>query len=77
MDDLPPDNYEKGVRFGCGALFGGVVLFFILLGGFARMDRSFWLLVLMGALICGLFAVRFGDGVYRLFAGLLEWLRWW
>lgn len=75
MDDRPPpDTLEKCLRFGCGSLFGGAVL----LAVFARyccIDASpFWIGIGLGSLICGLFAIRYGD---RFYPAIVALFRWW
>ncbi len=74
MDDWEPqDPQAKGIRFGCGFLFGGVVVFFTLAHSFFSFASPFWIAVAGGALLCGFLAVRFGD---RFFRALIEFLRW-
>lgn len=75
MDDgPPPDGVEKSLRFGCGFLFGGVIVFF----AFARVAFNahwpFWVAVGLGALPCGLLAIRYGDRFYH---GIMDLFRWW
>jgi len=79
MDDTPPpDNFEKGVRFGCGFLFGGVLFFFILLQKLhGSLSDSAWPLVLGAAFAAGLLAMRYGDAFWRLLSKCCEWFRWW
>jgi hypothetical protein len=75
MDDRPPpDALEKGIRFGCGFSFGGVILFFALARHFFNTASPFWISVGLGALVCGLLAIRYGDSFYH---GILAFFRWW
>ena len=75
MDDgPPPDGLEKGIRFGCGFLFGGLILFFAFARVFYSTASPFWITVGVGALICGLLAIRYGDRFYH---GILNFFRWW
>jgi len=75
MDDAPPpDGLEKGLRFGCGTIFGGLLLFFALARNAFRFGSPFWIAVGGGALVCGFLAMRFGDRFYR---GIGNFLRWW
>lgn len=75
MDDgSSPDGLEKGIRFGCGFLFGGVMLIVVFARGFSLTASPFWVAVGVGALICGLLAIRYGDRFYH---GILELFRWW
>jgi len=79
MDDRPPpDALEKGIRFGCGFLFGGTVLFFTLARYFLDIVGPIWITGGLGALICGLIcgllAIRYGDDFYH---RILAFLRWW
>ena len=75
MDDgHQPDGLEKGIRFGCGFLFGGIILFFAFARDFFSTASPFWIAVGGGALICGLLAIRYGDRFYH---GILAFFRWW
>lgn len=65
IDQPPPDGCEKCIRFGCGALFGGALVFFGLARYFFSTGRPFWIAVGAGILICGLLSVRYGDQFYR------------
>ena len=68
----PPDTLEKGIRFGCGFLFG---LLAAIGGGFVYLGwRAQYIAAgcLLGGLLCGYAAMRFGD---RFWAGLSRW--WW
>ncbi len=77
-DDPPPDGLEKGLRFGCGALVGGVVMFSVLFKIVLSTGRPFWLLVSLGATVFGLAAIRFGDRIYHWLVEFIQaFLRWW
>jgi hypothetical protein len=70
----PPDRLEKGVRFGCGFLFGGAL-------GVGALLTSLWsahyivTCVLVIALICGYAAMKFGDSFWENVRGW--WWTWW
>lgn len=75
MDDSPPpDGCEKCMRFGCGFLFGGAVVFFAVARYFFSTASPFWISIGVGALLCGLLAIRYGDRFYH---GILEFFRQW
>ena len=67
--DQEPDRLEKGIRFGCGTLFG------LLLGLF--LTRRLWFddtsIALLGAIavavVCGGLASRHGDRFWSRFRG--------
>ncbi len=71
-----PDPVEKKSRFGCGFLIGLIIGFF----EFARIlygsDSAGFLILLtvLLALVCGWFALKFGD---RFWQYVLERVRWW
>lgn len=78
MDDTPPpDNFEKGIRFGCGFLFGAVLAFFLVLRTFTAITNTGWPPVLATAFASGLLAMRYGDAFWRLLSKCCEWFRWW
>ncbi len=69
----PPDGLTKGIRFGCGALFGAVAgagaLFTLILDGW------YWVAVVaaVSTLVCGFLAMRWGEDFW-------SWVvehRWW
>lgn len=67
MEDKP-DRIEKGIRFGCGTIFGlmfGVYLALRYLRPAIIHDFGSGI-VLIGfiALVCGLLAVKLGDGFW-------------
>jgi hypothetical protein len=66
----PPDRLEKGIRFGCGFLFGCVVATGALLTSLWSGHAVAAGCVLVG-LFCGGAAVRFGDRFWE------NVLRWW
>jgi hypothetical protein len=75
MDDpRKPDAYEKGVRFGCGLLCGGVLAFFLGLKELVEFAGGFWAMAIGLALVCGALAVRYGD---RFWHAVMEWFRHW
>lgn len=68
----PPDAAEKGIRFGCGAIFGLVVGFFTVVK-ITRMDPAMTIAILaIVSLSLGLFAMRYGD---RFWEAVRSW--WW
>ena len=67
---VPPDRFEKALRFGCGLLFGAIVLLFTVALEVPDFGLLQWAIVGGGALICGFLALRLGDHFYSLF-------RWW
>lgn len=73
-DRPPPDGFEKGVRFGCGFVFGGILLVLALARDFFSTASPFWIAAGTGAVLCGLLAIRYGDRFYR--AMLDFWQRW-
>lgn len=70
----PPDGFEKIIRFGCGFLFSGIVLSFTLPQIVSLTASPLWVAVGVGALVCGLLAIRYGDGFY---VGISHLFRWW
>ncbi len=70
----PPDGYEKLIRFGCGFIFSGIVLFFTVPQIVSLGVSTFGVAVGIGALFCGLLAIRYGDSFY---AGISHLFRWW
>ena len=73
MDDRPPpDGCEKSLRFGCGTITGGVIVLFIFGRYFFSLERWLWIAVGLGALVCGLLAIRYGDDFYH---GIIEFFR--
>ena len=71
-----PDNFTRGVRFGCGAVFGFVLPF----GGGTILSfqtgRGVLGFCLLTALVCGLLAMRFGDVFWEKLVNSRFW-RWW
>ena len=69
----PPDNTEKGIRFGCGFLFG-LVLVGVSSLWWGLYDRNLYVVTtLLMALAFGFAALRFGDAFWR---WLGRWF-WW
>jgi hypothetical protein len=57
----PPDPLEKKVRFGCGFVFGLLIVGF---SGFMWMVVGGYYVVALAmacGLVCGLLAIRYGD----------------
>lgn len=76
MDEGPkPDGFEKCLRFGCGTLFGGVIVFFTVSRLLFSTGDGFWISIILGTLACGLLAVHYGDRFYH---GMLSFFHhWW
>jgi hypothetical protein len=72
--DPEPDLLGKGIRFGCGFVFGGVLAFFVALRELAQNLDFFWLIVGGAAVFAGIAAVRFGDSFWH---AASRWFRWW
>ena len=70
-----PDPLEKKVRFGCGFLFGLLVGFFEAARYLYRHYPASMLTtgIVVGALICGWLAMRYGDRFWFSMLGT----RWW
>ena len=70
----PPDRLERGVRFGCGFLFGCFVGVGALLTSLWKAHYIVACIVAVG-LLCGYAALKFGDG----FWGNVRrwWWLWW
>jgi hypothetical protein len=66
----PPDRQEKGIRFGCGFLFGCMGAVGALLTSLWSAHRVAAVCVLAG-LICGYAALKFGDDFWE------HIRRWW
>ena len=58
--DAPRDKLESTVRFGCGAIFGGLISAWLFFRWIDAAPRFIVVIVLI-AVICGLAAMRFGD----------------
>ena len=71
-DGHEPDALEKGIRFGCGSVFGFVVAFFAIGQEVAEFTGPFWASVAGIALILGLLAVRYGDEFWHWALGLFH-----
>ena len=68
------DGFEKSVQFGCGFLLGGIVLLAAVGMSVFDEDRQIWVFIGIGAFLCGLLAIRFGDRFFNVF---FTWFRWW
>ena len=67
------DGFEKSVQFGCGFLLGGIVLLAAVGMSVFNEGSRFWLFIGIGAFICGLLAIRYGD---RFFNAFFKWFGW-
>ena len=68
-----PDAAERGIRFGCGFLFGLVVSFAWFFWFWAASPLSMVIVLCVVGIVCGGFATWYGDAFW-------EWLaqnRWW
>jgi uncharacterized membrane protein YccC len=75
MDDSPkPDAFVKGLRFGCGFVFGALVAFFVALRVLAAFSGTFWAVVAGSAVVFGFLAMRYGDDLWR---SVSDWFLWW
>lgn len=71
----PPDRLEKGIRFGCGFIFG-----FLMVGLGALVTSVVYVhhavaWSVIAGVLCGYAALRFGDAFWK-FVGRLG-LPWW
>jgi hypothetical protein len=71
----PPDIQEKGIRFGCGFVVG-----LLLTASYAislSVTNGYYsvAVLIVGGVICGLLAMKYGD---RFWDGFRGWVsRWW
>lgn len=73
MNENPePDAFEKGLRFGCGFVFGAVVAFLVIAREVAAFTGTFWAAVAGVAVVLGFLAMRYGDEFWR---WISEWFR--
>jgi|GEM_PF-886081 len=75
-----PDKEEKGIRFGCGSLFGlliGLFLCFNTLFGDLFFTNNLVILGIITSLIllCGFLAMKKGDKFWYNLSKLFPW--WW
>ena len=69
----PPDKAEKGIRFGCGFLFGLVLIGMSSLW-WAFSDRNLYIVTTFAVAVgFGFAAVRFGDAFWR---WISRWFSW-
>lgn len=68
MTHRSPDRMEKGLRFGCGALFGVFVGLSVLTRVTAETFGGLWTYLGVSMLICGLLAMRYGDEFFKSFS---------
>jgi predicted PurR-regulated permease PerM len=72
--DIEPDNFEKGIRFGCGGLLGFVVGMYSFLHGFFSGSYLLNILsILFFVFLFGFLALKQGD---KFWYSLKNWL-WW
>ncbi len=74
--DHKPDPLEKKIRFGCGFLFGLVIVFFEFARTIYRHNSVGFVITcaVILALVCGWLALKYGD---RFWHYVLERVRWW
>lgn len=72
-----PDALERGIRFACGFFFGVGLGFLLTLQEPLATDGANLLVMGAAAGVCGLMAVRFGDGFWYRISDNLEWIRRW
>jgi len=69
-----PTGVEYAVRFGCGTLFGFVIVLLLAI----RLTELDWpvslTISIIGALACGTLAMLGGDEFWDT---IVRWLRWW
>jgi hypothetical protein len=73
-DERPPDGLERGLRLGCGAVFGLVAGIWIALQ--CNLFESWFIsaaAIATSAILCAVCAVKYGD---RFWVELLGW-PWW
>jgi len=74
MNDREPDNEEKAIRFGCGALFGAFAGFIIAAKVVVMSYGMLAAIMVCAVLLCGYLAMRLGDDFWR---WALQGIRWW
>ena len=75
MDDSPkPDSFEKGLRFGCGFVFGALVAVVVALQWLATFTGTFWAVAAGVAVVFGFLALRYGEGFWQ---RVSDWFGWW
>ena len=72
----PPDTLEKGMRLGCGFVFGcivgiGAAIMFLTLSGWHILAGC-----LVGGGICALAALRYGDRFWLGVSSITTWGKW-
>lgn len=76
-DNLVP--HDKRLHFGCGFVFGGVLVFLFLLELIVRHGLSAWLAVIAAGLLTGFLARRHGEAFWARSSSVIEtvskWLR--
>jgi hypothetical protein len=69
---------EKGIRFGCGVLFGVPLGFWLLMRWLEDVMQSSSVAFVSGialvALLCGALAVRYGERFWHRLAALIPWM---
>ena len=74
-----PDALEKGHRFGCGALLGGLLIAGVVFSGLFELFEDparVWMVVGVCATVSGALATRFGDRAFDVLFRLFWWIGW-
>jgi uncharacterized membrane protein YccC len=69
----PPDNVEKGIRFGCGAIVGAGIAITSTIAWSLVKGWYFVAFIVFWAGVCGFAAMKHGD---RFWENLRDY-RWW
>ena len=72
----PVDNTERGIRFGCGFVFGLLFFGFSAIWFITEGLSAYLTFVFVAATALGLAAVIFGDALWRSLSKLFSWLPW-
>ena len=72
-DGFRPLPGERGVRFGCGAIAGALLGFFLAIRETGAESFIVVIIAVVSAIVLGYLAARYGD---RLWESMSKWL-WW
>lgn len=75
MDDdgHVPDAFEKGLRFGCGFVFGALMMLSALFWYLSEVTSTHWAIAAAASVVSGLLAVRYGEQFWRIATSILKW----